>query len=262
MSKYQKKINEIKNYLPDEDDLPANFILFAELNLPEEIGWSNVERYELKSSAKKDLIPFWPLGDGGTLAFWYFETNRTIVYLGSEGELELIAKNFDAFLELLKMKKTGLSIFDDSSEEYKLPTLSAKANQIDALKTQFLTWFKEHTTLLEPHSSKGSEDLRLRIMEIAENILTDGLCKTYTTDSFWWSLSFRISINAREISIFYLDYGKWYSLPQKYGLKPEIEAILQLVKNKDKNKYELSVSSPGIVSVDRDTELVLTGKST
>ena len=70
-------------------------------------------------------------------------------------------------------------------------------------------------------------------------------------------MGFQIERGGDGVTITYLDFGKWYPVPAKYNLMDEVVALLKLVKNKKRRRYELSTCSAGIVSIDRDRELVL-----
>ena len=70
-------------------------------------------------------------------------------------------------------------------------------------------------------------------------------------------MDFRIERDGDDLSITYLDFGAWYPVPAKYKLKDEVVELLKLVKSKRRRRYELSTCSAGIVSIDRDRELVL-----
>jgi len=260
MSKREKITKEISDSLPKGVELPDSFEFLFDLKEPAIFGLSNIEDFQLEPSSKKEMIPFSSLDDGSVLAFWHFESELAIVYLGSEGELTVIADKFDLFLQLINIKNTGLSDFDDSDVKYNFPIFNPNTNfeRKDYLNKEILVWYKKHTVLLEPNTSSFAENTRINIMNISHSILDDGLCKVYTKDSVWWNLSFKIEIDTDSIILKYLDYGKWYILPEKYNLKNEVRKLLLLVKNKNKKEYDLSVSSPGIVSINNDTELVLT----
>ena len=73
-------------------------------------------------------------------------------------------------------------------------------------------------------------------------------------------MHFRIERKGVNLSVTYLDYGKWYPVPEKYQIENEVKSLLQHVKHKKRRQYELEVSSSGIVSIDRDRELVLVPK--
>ena len=88
-------------------------------------------------------------------------------------------------------------------------------------------------------------------------LIRDGCSKVYTLSSAWWSMDFRIERNGNELSITYLDFGEWYPVPAKYKLAEDVWALLKLVKNKQRRRYELSTCSTGIVSVNRDRDLAL-----
>jgi hypothetical protein len=88
-------------------------------------------------------------------------------------------------------------------------------------------------------------------------MLSDGRSKVYNLSSTRWSLKFRIQRDGDGLAITYLDYGEWYAVPAKYKLAKEVEMLLKLVKHKRRAQYDLSTSSSGIVSIDRDRELLL-----
>ena len=70
-------------------------------------------------------------------------------------------------------------------------------------------------------------------------------------------MDFEIERDGENLTITFLDYGKWYPVPQKYKLVREVADLLKLIKHKKRGRYEFSVSCTGIVSIDRDRELVL-----
>jgi hypothetical protein len=102
-----------------------------------------------------------------------------------------------------------------------------------------------------------AEALRQRVHRIAEGMIRDGRSKVSTLSSPWWSMDFKIERDGDDLSITYLDYGKWYPVPPKYKLAEEVVALLKFVKNKERREYELSACTAGIVSVGPNKELVL-----
>jgi hypothetical protein len=132
---------------------------------------------------------------------------------------------------------------------------------LPAVQEKFDNWCKKHSALQEPLRRPDSEALRRRMHQIAMEMIRDGWSKVYSLSSLWWSMDYRIERTDTGLLISYLDYGEWLPVPAEYateyGLDREAMRLLELVKHKRRRRYDLSVCRPGIVSVDRDRELVL-----
>ena len=70
-------------------------------------------------------------------------------------------------------------------------------------------------------------------------------------------MDFQIERDGTDLTMTYLDFGEWYPVPKKYKLGAAVTELLKLVKHKTRNKYELDVICEGIVSIDKECELVL-----
>ena len=66
--------------------------------------------------------------------------------------------------------------------------------------------------------------MRLRVHRIADAMIRDGRSKAYTLSSPWWSMNFKIDRLGDDLSITYVDYGKWYPVP-KYKLAKEVDSL-------------------------------------
>ncbi|HJT35142.1 MAG TPA: hypothetical protein VJ783_24160 [Pirellulales bacterium] len=251
--------DEIRRRVPNGRMLPARFgdLLRAELQF--RVEWNALDDYGLKPSAMNDAVPFLRLPDGGVVALWYHSVEPAIVHIGAYGELQVIASNFENFLSGIEMRCCGLPDIDEGEASYSVPGVCGRPDLagLPALQEKFDKWFKQHTSLLEPFVSRETELLRKRLLRIAEDMIRDGCSKVYTLSSPWWSMDFRIERDDEELSITYLDFGEWYRVPTKYKIGGVIEALLSLAKNKKLRQYEVSICSAGIVSIDRDRELVL-----
>lgn len=251
--------DQFLRYVPKGRKLPGRFDDFVRAHLPLRVEWNDLEAYDLKPSATKEVIPFLRLSDGGLVALWYYAAEPAVVHIGSHGELEVIASDFDDFLKGIGARCSGLPDIDESAESFAVPGVYGKPKgaELPALQKKFDKWFKQHTSLLEPLRSSEAESLRQRVYRIAEDMIRDGRSKVYTLSSPWWSMYFRIERDGDDLSITYLDFGKWYPVPGKYKLAEEAAALLKLVKHKKRRQYELSTCAGGIVSIDRDRELAL-----
>jgi hypothetical protein len=253
------KDDQVRRRIPKGSELPSRFDDFLRAEPPFAVEWNNLENYGLKRAATNDAVPFLRLPDAGLVAFWFYAASPAIVHIGAHSELEVIAPDFDDFLKAIGARCSGLPDFDEAEEAFQVPGVKGKpkGKGLPALQEQFNNWFKENTSLQEPVKTSDAETLRQRVHRIAEEMIRDGRSKVYTLSSPWWSMTFRIERTGTELSITYLDYGKWYPVVKKYKLEEEVQALLKLVKHKKRSRYELSTCSAGIVSIDRDRELVL-----
>jgi hypothetical protein len=237
--------NQLRDPLPPDRLLPVGFEDFVAADPPSRVAWSELTPFGLDEG--KELLPFIRLSDGGIIALWYRTPSPAVVYLGSEGQLRVLAGDFEEFRLAVHTGSQALDL-DDAAPP---------SGSLDALQEEFARWWEEHTALQKPLHGTDSEALRHQVCEIAAKMLLDGRSKVYSLSSLWWSLQFRIELHTEGIRITYLDFGDWYPLPTEYGLVEAVEKLLPLVRHPGQPAYELSVCSAGIVSLDNDRELVL-----
>jgi hypothetical protein len=251
--------NQVRLRVPEGCKLPAPFDEFVRAGPPFCVEWTELDDFGLKQSAMKEALPFLRLSDGGLVVLWYHAVEPAVVHLGSEGERKVVACDFDNFLKGVTARKSGVPDIDSGEQDFSVPGIDGgpDAAELPALQDRFDKWFKQHTSLLEPLATPAAEALRQRVHNIAEDMLEDGCSKVYTRSSSWWSMNFRIERDGDDLSITYLDFGKWYPVPDKYKLAEDVAALLTLVKNKEKRRYELLICCAGIVSIDGDRELLL-----
>jgi hypothetical protein len=251
--------DQVRRHVPKGRKLPARFDDFLRANLPFRVEWNDLDAYGLKPSATKSALPFLRLPDGGLVALWYHAAEPAVVHIGGHGELKVVASDFDNFLKGIGARRSGLPDIDEGDEKFAVAGVGGKPNAagLPALQEKFNKWFKQHTSLLEPLAAPAAEALRQRVHRIAEDMIREGRSKVYTLSSPWWSMDFRIERDGDDLSITYLDFGEWYPVPARYKLAEEVEALLTLVKNKKRRRYELSTCRGGLVSIERDRELVL-----
>ncbi|MBW3599418.1 MAG: SMI1/KNR4 family protein [Planctomycetes bacterium] len=233
------------------------------------------------SDAWRQLAGFGSGPDGSTLALWLYAGTDTstapVVHLGSEGDhLMVIADNFRDFLALFGIGYGELG-FDDLSKPPAEPETAARLREwlaaefgiscaatgielvqhAQACHPDFAQWVRAAEERTITRGEPEAEDLRQRVHRIAEDMIRDGRSRVYTLSSPWWSMDFKIERDGADLSISYLDFGEWYSVPPKYKLLEEAAALLKFVKNKERRQYELSTCTAGIVSVGPNKELVL-----
>ncbi len=247
---------------PTGRERPASFDSFLSLQLTElEFVWRDLQEYELKDSANEDGYPFLLLGDGAMVALWFASKSPSVVLIDAHGEHRVVSANFDEFVHAWNHRVTGVGDIDERDEEARLPgyVVEPSSTDLGPLQQQFVEWLKAHSALLEPLSSVEGEALRSKAMEVARQMLRDGLSRVYTLDKPWWSLEFKIKRYRSGVELSFLDYGQWYPLPSMYEMESLAVDLLKFVQNPDKVEFDLSICSAGIVSVDRDRELVLEG---
>ena len=256
---FQGTESEVRRRIPKGCELPPHFDEFVRARPPFEVGWTNLEDYELKPEATREAVPFLRLPDGGLVVLWYQTESPAVVHIGGHGERRVIARDFDDFLRGINSKRSGLPDFDEADGVFRVPGVLGDPGSegLPALQEKFDNWCKKLSALQEPLRSPGTEALRQRLHRIAIEMIRDGRSKVYSLSSHWWSMRYRIERADTVLSISYLDYGEWLPVPAEYGLDRELMKLLELVKHEGRSRYELSVTKSGIVSVDRDRELVL-----
>jgi hypothetical protein len=251
------KDREVRKHVPKGRSLPKKFDAFIEAGPPLPIEWDDLDSFGLKREALKDVLPFMRVGTGGMVTFWFHQADPAVVYFGDEGELDVVALNFDEFLKAAVAGKSGVYDFDDPDNPFQMPGVKGRPKRagLVALQKKFDAWWKENTALLEGDTSL--ENLRESVVALARQMIADGRSKVYTLRTGYWSMDFKIARTPRGLAIDYLDFGKYYRMPKRYGIVPLVQELLRHVKNKSKKEYELDVSDDGRVSIDRDRELVL-----
>jgi len=263
-------VESIIRNLPLTFKIPTNFNEFVSMVTEKEpqiygffeVVWTNPEDFELITESAKSLIPFLRFGDGGLAAFW-INTKKSIpiIYISSEGEYFVSAGSFDEFVLRIELHKTGISDIDDFPKIIEFDNIKkdkVEISELSLLNQKFGKWYKKHSALQHPLYSNQSEEIRKILFDIASQMIADGLSKVDTLDSVWWSMYFTITNKNGRLEATYLDYGEWFSVPRIYRLEEAVLKLIPVTKSKSLESFELSISSPGIVSINRDRELALT----
>lgn len=218
---------------------------------------------------------------GSTLALWLYAgtdaSTAPVVHLGSEGDgMRVLADHFRDFLVLFGIGYGDLGAGDFSEPpaepesasrlrewlqaEFGIccpATGSAIVRHAQSRHPDFSKWVQDALERTITRGEPVAEALRQQVHGIAEEMIRDGRSKVYTLSSTWWSMNFRIERVGDELSITYLDHGKWYPVPPTYKLEEAVEGLLKFVRNKERRKYELSACVAGILDVGPNRELVL-----
>jgi hypothetical protein len=261
MRNSESRIRRLKAKFPKDFAFSAEFESFLATDMPIQIGWTSLDRYSLKKSAERELLPFITLGDGSLVAVWLSVDPPPVVCVDSHGaSCRIIASGILEFLQLARARKTGLHDIDDASlfgsDQKRISIREPSGRSLRNLQAKLDCWSAENSSLQTPTISPNSENLRRKIMKVARSMLRDGRSKVYKVNDEWWELDFRIECGSG-IEIEYLDYGQWYRVPEEYGMAALVGELRLLVKRGKKKAFEMNVCKDGIVSIDKDRELVL-----
>src|SRR6185312_7503897 len=114
-------------------------------------------------------------GDGGVVALWYYAPEPAVVEIGSEGESEVLARNFEEFVQAVNAKKCGLIDLDREDEPFTVPGVVAKAPVQDvALQRRFDEWFDAHQPQPDLRTDAELQPLLNRICNGARQMVDDG----------------------------------------------------------------------------------------
>jgi hypothetical protein len=241
------------------------FALVAKSAIPKRVlrtSWKHLrDLLSVVDGARDHLWPFYGLGDGGMVALWWEHDEPCVVWAGSEGDFSVLARDFDEFLARLAAGKSGVWDMDEDFKTVLLTTLlprRPRPRPLGGVPTKrFLRWIETQSSLQKPNPSADGEKLRLELVALGKRMLRDKLSKVYTTRSPDWSFDFKLIFQKSGWRIDYLDYGVWYPLPTKYKPADLAPRIVALTKHPKRKRYEMVVTHSGLVSLDRDKELVL-----
>lgn len=255
-----RNIDRILKNMP-RNRTPREFAAFIAIRPDVTLNYTSPSNLEFLPSAAKELVPFIETGDGSVIALWFAIDPAPVVLVDAHGEPpNVLAIDF---LNFLRAAAAGALVpdMDDYCPELrglKVPGVSGKPVRrgLAALRKKLLKWAKTHSALREPDTSPAAESLRKRIAALCRLMIEDGLCKVYRDPSKYWAIDFRIARRRTGLETKYLTYGEWHAVPPKYEFDGMLDELLALA-NKRKPRYELTVTSDGIVSLDGDKTLVL-----
>jgi hypothetical protein len=111
-------VDQIHRRIPENRELPARFDDFVRANIPFAVEWNDLDAYDLAPTATQEAVPFLRLPDGGLVALWYHAASPAVVHLGSEGEVAVVAHDFDDFLKRIGARSSGLPDFDEADPAF------------------------------------------------------------------------------------------------------------------------------------------------
>jgi len=200
MGKYQVDLASIKRRLPAGFAMPAGLReLGARCQRAQRgtLGWFALKYANPNSlvggDARAELVPFMILPDGGWVGFW-FKTRSAprVVWLGSEGETDVVARSWPEFARQFARGSTGVEDIDDRrSPDDEKEVVSRRAPKPPAsLGRELRAWIKS----LQPKPPKGvagerGEPIRKAILKVlkkwlkrrhdSETLVVDYTSRTY-----------------------------------------------------------------------------------
>jgi hypothetical protein len=240
---------------------------FRVVHQPAGTTWESVkDLLSVHDTARDFLWPFYGLGDGGAVALWWERDEPCVVHVGSEGDFDVVARDFDEFLARIADGKSGISDMDEDLRSVPIAALLSQNRRPRPLGSapskRFRAWIASHSSLLKADSSKDAETLRRDVVDLAVRMLGDGRSKVYKASSPHWRMGFKIlrTTVGKQAAwrLDYVDYGVWSAVPAAYNPAALAARVVALTKHPDRDHYEMSVHRDGMVTVDRDKELLLT----
>jgi len=268
MSRADTKLAAIHKRLAKDAELPAEFSAFVSLVTHPtsarqdalRVAWSDfTELLNVDKSAVAEFLPFLTLADGGGVAFWKDGQHQRIVAYDSEGGHTVVALDFRDFLARLGAPSDDfrelieLDVDLDTSEL--VPSTKPKSVPA-ALNDKLTAWIESHSLSAPILRSEDGEEVRTRLVAMAERMLVDGLSKVYKAKSDFWKMDLLLVKQGVQWKVTYLDFGKWRDLPAEYELVELLPALLPLMKSR-KARYALGIMKSGEVFVDGGNELAL-----
>ncbi len=218
---------------------------------------------------------------GSPLALWLYagpDTSKApVVSLGSEGDKTVVlANNIRDFLMLFGIGYDDLGAANlnqpptnpDSAADLR-DWLAAKfgihcpetgiavAEHGRSRHPDFAQWVEDAVESTITRDEPEAEALRQRVFAVAEDMIRDGRSQVYQVSSAWWSMDFKVVRYRNQLLLDYRDRGKWHPMPEQYEIDEVVARLLQFVRNKERDHYEVSVVCSGHVTVGPYRELVL-----
>ncbi len=268
MSRAHTKLDAIRKRFAKGIEMPAEFPAFVSLVTDPKsprhdalrVGWSDATKLlNVDKSAASEFLPFLTLADGGGVAFWKDGEHQRIAVYDSEGGHAVIALNFGDFLVRLGRptndfrERIELDADVDTSQLISPTTPEAVPA---ALNRKLAAWIESHSLSAPILKSTEGEELRIKLVAMAQGMVADGLSKVHKPKDLFWKMDLLLVKSGQGWRATYLNFGKWYDLPTKYGLIELLPALLPLMKSR-KARYAFGIMKSGEVYVDGGNELAL-----
>lgn len=256
----KNSVERLKSKLLSVGCLPGEFATITAKGIPLNVKASPLKHHGFDRSADADMIPFIEIADGALVAFWISVSPAAIVAIDAHGEPpRIVAKDFQNFLRALSNSKTGVEDIDLDFLNITIPGYSELPSRsgVAALQKRLDKWAVANRSNQEPDRSSNAEAIRKQCHVIAKRMIRDGCSKVYNSRSMYWSMDYKVLRSKAGFQVTYLDYGKWFSVPEEYELVSVIEKLVERLKDPKLKKFDLCITKHGIVSVNDDSQLVL-----
>lgn len=158
---------------------------------------AEVDHGQEETEARQEVLPFMRTYTGGLVSFWWHAADPAVIHLGDEGQLEVLALNFDEFLKGAVLGKSGVEDLDNAEPRLAVKGVTGKPSKagLAALQKKFNAWWKANKSRQDAQTDL--EGLRGRVMAVAEKMLADGLFKKLVPTQDNWKAEFRIQRTAK-----------------------------------------------------------------
>ncbi len=253
----------IARRLPKGTGLPAPFAAFARAAAAADttsggyfhVGWRDPTTLT-PSAIARALVPFVVLGDGGVVAFWIHGEGRLpIVHHDSEGGRRIVAVDLADFVGRLARRATGIAELDDALTPIVVPGARPRAAPLAATQRAF----EQAARAADPQPAAGHDldALRRALVALGAAMVAAGACNVHDSPRAWKQRFKAVRVGNTGWAFSYLRFGEQRRVPKKYGLEPRWLELLPHCKHPQHTSFDLLVSSSGLVSVDRDQQLLL-----
>ena len=251
--KRKVSIDAIQRRVPEGRTLPKAFTRFAKAATTAddlfEVTFTSADGLTHERLAST-LLPFLRLGDGGIVALWYRDAGEPpIVHVDSEGGHRVVAVDFDDFLVRLALGRTGVEDIDGEGPatphpEFAFGVKPSKPAALGALAAAFRRAVKDATPI--PSKSVDGEKLRRELVRATNALVAKGAFPPHRAGTFWI-----LNFHAKKSG------SRWTFTPENDALAIRWPAMLAMTKDPSRAEYAVAIASVGLVSVDRDRQLLL-----
>lgn len=249
------KDDKIRKELAKGKALPKSFDAFIAAEPPLPIEYSDLSEFRLKPDGLWEALPFLKTPSGEHLALWYHAPDPAVILFGKEGVVNVVAITFDEFLKGASCGLTGVADVDNCQPRVSVPGISGRPNAagLADLQRKLDKWWQLRRVMRKPQTEH--DGVRRRALAAVKMMEDDGLLED--TMLGYFRGEFRITRKGKTTKVAYAVGKRFSPLASKYNFEPIVDELLQLVINKNRPEYEMTVTGKGLVSIDRDHELLL-----
>jgi hypothetical protein len=257
------------------DRVPARWEAFVAAARAQPEPWFAIQHADpgslhhlpMRAEVRDTVVPFLGLGDGGIVALWLRADDAPVVFIGSDGEREGVAPDFDSFLARLAGRCTGLPHLDELPPPDEVPepppafavTGVAAASAADpvekaALDAAFAAYFSSMELTPVTHDAAAERALYDAAMAAGTRAVHAGELPGYDEESPWWEVEVHFERGAEGWS------ARLAAPPRALAADHPLAALarfLDAVRGPDAGPTaHVAIVSGGVVTIDGGKELV------